>query len=131
MLKANDVGISNYIKSRILCADLKFRKDTSFIFFWLLVKELTDIKRSEQTYLRKSSKVPNLTLNVINEIGKENLIRFNSAYTAYKNIRGTSMYYQDKKKELMATLRQKGAPTLFMTFSCAEFEWDHLIQSIY
>ena len=31
----------------------------------------------------------------------------------------------------MATLRQKGAPTLFMTFSCAEFEWDHLIQSIY
>lgn len=41
------------------------------------------------------------------------------------------MYYQDKKKEFMATLRQKGAPTLFMTFSCAEFEWDHLIQSIY
>ena len=31
----------------------------------------------------------------------------------------------------MATLRQKGAPTLFTTFSCAEYEWDHLIQSIY
>ena len=131
LLKASNIGISNYIKSRIMCADPKFRNDTNFVFFWLLVKELTDIKRSEQTFLRKSSKSPNLTSNVINDIGKENLIRFNSAYTAYKNLRGTSMYYQDKKKELMATLRQKGAPTLFTTFSCAEYEWDHLIQSIY
>ena len=131
LLNASDMGISNYIKSRILSADPKFRNDTTFVFFWLLVKELTDIKRSEQTFLRKSSKAPNLTANTINEIGKENLIRFNTAYNAYKNLRGTSMYYQDKKKELMATLRQKGAPTLFMTFSCAEFEWDHLIQSIY
>ena len=41
------------------------------------------------------------------------------------------LYYQDTKKKLMATLRQKGAPTLFTTFSCAEFEWDTLAQSIY
>ena len=31
----------------------------------------------------------------------------------------------------MATLRQKGAPRLFTTFSCAKFEWDTLAQSIY
>merc|ERR1711888_153028 len=31
----------------------------------------------------------------------------------------------------MACLRQKGAPTLFTTFSCAEFEWDSLVKSIY
>ena len=31
----------------------------------------------------------------------------------------------------MATLRQKGAPTLFTTFSCAEFDWDELVQNIY
>ena len=41
------------------------------------------------------------------------------------------MYYQDTKKKLMATLRQKGAPTLFTTFSCAEYEWDGLAHSIY
>ena len=75
LLKGSDIGISNYIKSRILCADPKFRNDSSFVFFfWLLVKELTDIKRSEQTFLRNSSKSPNLNANVINEIGKENLI---------------------------------------------------------
>ena len=41
------------------------------------------------------------------------------------------MYYQDTKKKLMATHRQKGAPILFTTFSCAEFEWDTLAKSIY
>ena len=41
------------------------------------------------------------------------------------------MYYQDAKKRLMATLRQKGAPTLFTTLSCAEFDWDELAQRTY
>ena len=41
------------------------------------------------------------------------------------------MYYQDAKKKLMATLRQKGAPTLFMTLSCAEFDWNELVQRTY
>ena len=41
------------------------------------------------------------------------------------------MYYQDIKKKLMATLRQRGAPTLFTTFSCAEYEWNSLAKSIY
>ena len=31
----------------------------------------------------------------------------------------------------MATLRQKGAPTIFTTLSCAEYEWDELALRIY
>ena len=31
----------------------------------------------------------------------------------------------------MATLRQKGAPTLFTTLSCAEFDWNDLAHKIY
>ena len=56
---------------------------------------------------------------------------YNNAFQAYKTCRGTTMYYQDTKKKLMATLRQKGAPTLFTTFSCAEYEWEGLCKSIY
>ena len=41
------------------------------------------------------------------------------------------MYFEDVKKRLMATIRQNGSPTLFCTFSCAEFHWDHLVKSIY
>ena len=41
------------------------------------------------------------------------------------------MYHQDTKKKLMATLRQKGAPTLFTTLSCAEFDWNELVHRTY
>jgi hypothetical protein len=126
MLKKSNMGYSNYIKNRLLSADPKFRNDASYTFFLLLVKELTDMKRSEQTYLRKASKSSNLTAKKVGEIGKEHLLRYDNAFSTFKTIRGTAMYYQDTKKKLMATLRQKGAPTLFTTYSCAEFDWESL-----
>ena len=131
LLRGSIMGFANYIKSRILSADSKFREDKTYLLFMLLVKELTDIKNSEQTFLRKSTKSANLTANMINMIGKENLYRYDSAFVSFKNIRGTNMYFQEAKKKLMATLRQKGSPTLFVTFSCAEFEWELLAKSIY
>ena len=115
----------------MLSADPKFRNDPSYVFFLLLVKELTDMKRSEQTFFRKASSIPNLTAKSVQEISKENLYRYNNAFQTFKTCRGTTMYYSDTKKKLMATLRQKGTPSLFTTFSCAEYEWDSLAKSIY
>merc|ERR1711923_596413 len=57
-------------------------------------------------------------------------MRNNAAYTAFKTQRGTAMYYQAVKKNLMAMIRQKGAPALFCTFSAAEFDWNELAQKI-
>ena len=98
MLRQTNLGFSNYVKSRILSADSKFRNDASYVFFLLLVKEMCEMRRSEQTYFRKATKIPNLTARGVQDISKEYLIRFNSAYTTFKSCRGTSMYYQDVKK---------------------------------
>ena len=131
MLRESDMGFSNYIKNRLLSADPKFRNDPTYVFFLLLVKELTDMKRSEQTFLRKATKAADLSRKQVSEIDKENLFRYDNAYSTFKNIRGTSMYYEDVKKRVMATVRQNGAPSLFCTFSCAEFSWNELAQNIY
>ena len=61
---------------------------------------------------------------------KEDLPRINRSYDAFKTVRGTSPYYEAAKKNLMAILRQKGCPTLFLTLSCAEYKWDNLIKEI-
>ena len=45
-------------------------------------------------------------------------------------MRGTSMYYSDAKKNLMAALRQNGCPTVFLTLSCAEYQWKELCRQI-
>ena len=40
------------------------------------------------------------------------------------------MYYEESKKNLMAALRQNGCPSLFLTLSCAEFDWSELLKEI-
>ena len=131
ILKNSNMGFSNYIKSRLLSVNKKFRNDTSYVFFLLLVKEMVDMKRSERTVLRKATKVPTLNAKKVIESTHEFLKRNNNAFSTFKTIRGTAMYYQDVKKRLNAFIRQNGAPTLFCTFSSAEFDWDELALQIY
>jgi hypothetical protein len=40
------------------------------------------------------------------------------------------MYYEEAKKNVMAILRQKGSPSLFVTLSCAEYSWEGLLKEI-
>ena len=39
-------------------------------------------------------------------------------------------YYEQAKKNLMAYIRQKGCPSLFLTIACAEYKWDVLLKEI-
>ena len=59
--KSTDMGFAAYVKHRILSKDPKYRKNSCYLLFLLLVKELVQLKRCKQTYLRQASKLPNLT----------------------------------------------------------------------
>ena len=131
LLKNSNMGFSNYCKNRLLSVDSKYRRDPAYICFLLTVKELLEMRRGENTYFRKAAKIPSLSRSIISDLSPEFFKRYNSAFTTFKHLRGTAFYYQDVKKRLMAFLRQKGGPTLFTTFSAAEFEWTHLALKIY
>ena len=130
-IKNSNLGFANYVKSRLLSANDKFRKDKTYLFFLLLVKEMVEMKRSEQTFFRKATKAANLTPHDVQNLSPELLVRYNNAFSAFKTIRGTSAYFQGIKKNLNAFVRQKGAPTLFASFSSAEFAWDETIHQIF
>ena len=125
-----DMGFANYCISQIMSCDPKFRQDSAYIFFLLLVKELIQLKRCKTTYLRQATRLPNLSKEDIVNVDHANLSRFNRSYQVFKNVRGTSMYYEESKKNLMALLRQNGCPSLFLTLSCAEFDWPELLKEI-
>ena len=128
--KENDMGFANYCINQIMSADPKFRNDSAYLFFILLVKELIQLKRCKTTYYRQASRLPNMTKENIINIDRSNLSRFNRSYQVFKNMRGTSMYYEESKKNLMAHLRQNGCPSVFLTLSCAEFDWPELLKEI-
>ena len=123
-------GFAKYVKGRIMSTDPKFRQDYIYMFFLLLVKELVQLKRCKTTYLRQARKLPNLTKDDVLNTDKYNLSRYDRSYSVFKTMRGTSMYYEDSKKKLMAMLHQKGCPSLFMTITCAEYKWKELVRQI-
>ena len=43
--EGNDMGFASYCINQIMSADPKFRNDSSYLFFLLLVKELIQLKR--------------------------------------------------------------------------------------
>ena len=126
----NNMGFANYCINQIMSADPKFRSDSTYIFFLLLVKELIQLKRCKTTYLRQATRLPNLTKQDILNTDPLNLSRFNRSFQVFKNLRGTSMYFEESKKNLFALLRQHGCPSLFLTLSSAEFDWPELLKEI-
>ena len=84
----------------------------------------------KSTFRRQATRLPNLSKDDILQYDPVNLNRYNRSYEVFKNVRGTSMYYEQSKKNLMALLRQFGCPTLFLTLSCAEFDWPELLKEI-
>ena len=131
LIKGKNMGFANYCKNRILSILPKYREDVEYIFFLTIVKEQLQMRRSERTFFRKASKVPSLTAAALSGISPEMLQRSNSLYNSLRDLRGSACYFQDSKKKLMAFLRQKGAPTLFVTLSAAEFAWDDLALRTY
>ena len=48
------MGFVDYVKMRLLGADDRFRKDTTYIMFIFLVKETVELKRSIVMFFRKA-----------------------------------------------------------------------------
>ena len=125
------MGFAAYVKHRVLSADPKYRLNSSYVFFLLLVKGLIQLKRCKQTYMRQATKAPTLTKETMLNVKPQNLSRYNRSYEVFKTMRGTSMYFEEAKKKVMATLRQNGSPSLFLTLSCAEYSWSDLLKEIF
>ena len=119
-----------YCRKREKSVDPRFRDDEYYGFFLLQIKELVQLKSSRQTYARQLFRQPFLTKSNIGEKRLQEFEKVNKHFSVYKNIRGTTSYYESVKKNAMATLRQKGSPHLFFTLSFAEYKDDELFKQI-
>lgn len=78
-------------------------------------------------YMRKTKKSSNINAgNLVKQNFVNNLIRIDSGYQFIKEIRSSPAYWERKKKELLAMIRQLGKPTLFLTLSVTESRWPEL-----
>jgi len=99
-------------------------------------KLLYSFKKSQQQQvvdsitisLRKRANIQNVTAgNLLDPEYVTGLEHRNEGYKILKNIRSSPAYWEARKKELFATIRQLGIPTFFHTVSAMEIHWPELI----
>ena len=113
---------SEYIKSRLYNKDSRFRKDPQYVFYLLWQKEMHAIS-SGVCNLLKSSRKPSVSVGMLLE-QVNNSDEYLEAHfcTMLQSVRGTKQYWFLRSSELKCMIREFGPPTLFLTFSCAEYE---------
>ena len=80
--------------------------------------------------LKKKRFGKDITLNAGNAKNKDNiknLIQHDDAFKVLRCLRCSPSFWEQKKKELFAMIRQLGSPTFFVTFSSAETKWCELL----
>jgi hypothetical protein len=81
--------------------------------------------------LRKSKTKDNLTAkDVRNSDYLNSLINIDSGYKILNQVRSSPSYWETRKKEILAMIRQLGKPTIFLTLSAGEKIWPELLQAL-
>ena len=121
--------------SRILMQyeDGRFARDPMFSFHLHNFLERKSNASNATYFVSKFISTPNISLDEVKEqITRDDLsfVRKIQTYAAEKS-RGTDSYWRNKKKELDSWMIHHlkaghGAPTLFITLSCAEYWWNDL-----
>merc|ERR1712034_203405 len=69
-------------------------------------------------------------MGTLRDLTKTEIERSDLGFKAFKNVRGTTPYFEAKKKELVAMIRQIGPPHIFFTKSVHETSMFALMKSL-
>ena len=120
------LSASEYAKSRLLNKDSRFRKDPQYVFFLLWQQEMRQIAAGIYNVLKTTSKGKVPVHEFLSRVSNSDEGVAANLSTIFQSVRGTKQYWFHKSSELKCMLREYGSPTLFITFSCAEYNSTHI-----
>ena len=113
---------SEYIKSRLLNKDPRFRHDPNYVFFLMKQKEMREIKAGVYNLLKTQKSVAMSVSSLLQKVQANDDRLEENLSTMFQSVRGTKQYWNLRRKEIMCMLRHFGPQSLFVTFSCNEYE---------
>ena len=117
---------SEYIKSRLMNTDFRFRKNPEFVFYYLWQKELRELSSGIYNVLKSSSRKSHTVKQFVDGINSGDTGIEANLSTVLQSVRGTKQFWFRQKGNVMAMIREFGCPTLFSTLSCAEYYSDEI-----
>ena len=118
---------AEFIKSRLWNVDDRFRKDPQYIFYLLWQKEMREIAAGVYNVLNCKTGVQMSVGQLLHNVNTSNEQLESNLSTMFQSVRGTKQYWFSHKGEVQCIVREAGPPTLFLTFSCAEYESPDII----
>ena len=113
---------SEYIKSRLLNKDSRFRKEPQYVFYLLWQKEMRELSAGIYNLLKCTRSQPMTVSTLLNQVKTSDDTLEANLCTMLQSVRGTKQYWFIRQSELRCMIREWGSPTFFLTFSCAEYE---------
>ena len=113
---------SEYLKSRLMNTDSRFRKNPDFVFYYLWQKELRELSSGIYNVLKSSSRNSHTVKQFVDGINSSDAGIEANLSTVLQSVRGTKQFWFRQKGDVLAMIREFGCPTLFLTFSCAEYD---------
>ena len=113
---------SEYLKSRLMNSDSRFRKSPEFVFYYLWQKELRELSSGIYNVLKSSSRRSHTVKQFVDGINSADAGIEANLSTVLQSVRGTKQFWFRQKGDVLAMIREFGCPTLFLTFSCAEYD---------
>ena len=105
---------SEYVKSRLKNKDSRYRKKAEYVFYLHDQKFKRELKAGITTLL-------NNTRHKITRAESNDYELERNLSTMLRSVRGTKQFWQLKRTEVNAMIRDFGPPSLFLTFSCAVY----------
>ena len=113
---------SEYIKSRLLNKDSRFRKDPQYVFYLLWQKEMRGISAGIYNLLKSTRRQSVSVGKLLDQVNTSDEHLEANLCTMLQSVHGTKQYWFFRHSELKCMIREWGSPALFLTFSCAEYE---------
>ena len=116
------LSFSEYLKTRLMNSDSRFRKSPEFVFYYLWQKELRELSSGIYNVLKSSSRRSHTVKQFVDGINSSDAGIEANLSTVLQSVRGTKQFWFRRKGDVLAMIREFGCPTLFLTFSCAEYD---------
>jgi len=129
-LREVKIGTSDYIKTRLLNKDPKFRLNISYLFHCFQTQEVSNMCHSVGHMLRTVSDKHLTAQEFHNRLQARDGEMQSKMFTLLANLRGSKEYFAKLGMDIRWMIQQLGPPTLFITCSTAEWFSEPLISHI-
>ena len=116
------ISPSEFVKSRLLNKDSRFRKDPQYVFYLLWQKEMREIAAGVYNLLRSTRQHSISVSEFMDRVSQSDEDIEANLSTVFQCVRGSKQYWYLRRSEVLCMIREYGPPTLFVTLSCAEYE---------